>query len=160
MPRLPKETQVAAAVRGVLRELEGGLTPITHESVQRLLKERGEGVARKTYFKYVAEGTALSADVRTAQERQRKHAALSAAPPAIQREARIRELNDAVAHLTAANRSLLLERASFVEKLHELGVSQQVIQAAGSHVLNAIPATRGFKKRPATGAPPGGWRVR
>lgn len=160
MPRLPKDTEVAAAVRGLLRELEAGLTPITHEVVLRTLKERGAGVARKTYFKYVREGTALHADFETARGRQEAHAALSAAPPAVRRDARIRELHDEVARLTAANRGLLLERASFVEKLRELGVPVQVIQAAGSHVLNPVPATRGFRRRATTGSPPGGWQVR
>ena len=148
MPQKPKEELVVAGVRAVLPDMIGGLTVINKETVlaalRQLLERQGAKVSRATYFKYVEDGSALAVDIATAKAQQQR---LSTQTPAQRREAKLQEALDEIRRLSHANRTLLLERAAFVERLQELGVPAVAIQTAAAHTLNNIPKQRGFRKR-------------
>lgn len=155
MPARSQEAQIDGVLQELLPPLIQALEPITHERLLKLLRERGVCGSRKTYFKYVREGTQLRADVEHAIAEQARRAGRGRSRSAV-----IRELRDEIARLTDANRSLLLEKAAFVDALVGThGVPVAVVQAASRAALTASGAGRPFHARARRGHAAGPWRA-
>ncbi len=143
MPARSQEPQIAAALRELLPSLIQELEPITHERLLKLLRDRGVCGSRKTYFKYVRDGTQLRADVEHAIAEQVRKAGRGRSKSEV-----IRELRAEVDRLTQANRCLLLEKAAFVDALVGThGVPVAVVQAASRATLTAPGLGLPFRTR-------------
>lgn len=143
MPARSQESQITAALRELLPSLIQGLEPITHERLLKLLRDRGICRSRKTYFKYVRDGTQLRDDVEHAIAEQAQTTGRGRTKSAV-----IRQLRADIARLTEANRNLLLEKAAFVDALVGThGVPVAVVQAASRAALTAPGLGLPFRTR-------------
>lgn len=154
MPTPSQKDAIEVAVRQHLAELQHALEPITDLLLMRALKERGIGMSKKTFYKYapplLKEGepsdraTQLRWDIEHAKKQQRKRANLS---PADRKEERLARQWEEVEGLRDANRSLLLEKAAFVEALKLEGIPVDVIARASAATLRRVVNSRPFQRR-------------
>ncbi|GLC25283.1 hypothetical protein [Roseisolibacter agri] len=141
--------RAVAAIRDLLRELQGSEEPITHTLLQTLLKKQDIPASPRTYYAYVTDGSAIALEIGRAQARQRE---LSQGTPLARAREEAKELRAYIAELEEANRLLLAQQAAMVAYLTDdangPGLDVTVVHRAQRASLGEVVRGKPFARRP------------